>query len=229
MRVADIMTRDVVTVGPDADISEIVTLLVRNNISAVPVVQDGLVLGVVSEGDLLRRAEIGTEPKRSRWLEFISTSTASAADYIRSHARKASEIMTRPAVTVNADASIADVASLLESRGIKRAPVVRDGRLVGIVSRGNILRALASRLDWAPARDNADDRQIQDALYRELSGKSWAPAVARCSIVVQDGVVHLWGYLDDPVQVQAVVVAAENIPGVKQVVDHTVRHLPYGV
>jgi osmotically-inducible protein OsmY len=137
--------------------------------------------------------------------------------------------MSSPPITVPEDATLAELAALLDSRGIKRAPVIKDNRMVGIVSRSNVLGALASHLGQAPAAGRSDDHQIQEALYAELSRQSWAPSAARCSVVVQDGVVHLWGYLEDPVQRQAVIVAAENIRGVTQVVDHTLRSVPYGV
>jgi CBS domain-containing protein len=220
MLASDIMTRDVVTIAPDADIAEAVTLMIQHRISALPVVRDGAVVGIVSEGDLLRRAETATEPKRSRWLEFLTAPETVAADYIRSHARLVEQIMSAPAITVEAEADIADVAALLESKGIKRVPVMWNGALVGIISRANLLQALASRLRPMPAADRSADRKIHAALEAELAGKPWAPAAGRYNIVVEDGVVHLWGWLSAGVERTALVVAAQNVAGVKQVVDH---------
>jgi CBS domain-containing protein len=216
MLASDIMTRDVVTIAPDADIAEAVTLMIQHRISALPVVRDGAVVGIVSEGDLLRRAETATEPKRSRWLAFITAPETVAAEYIRSHARLVEQVMSAPVITVEAEADIADVAALLESKGIKRVPVMWNGALVGIISRANLLQALASRLRPMPAAD----RKIHAALEAELAGKPWAPAAGRYNIVVEDGVVHLWGWLSAGVERTALVVAAQNVAGVKQVVDH---------
>ncbi len=217
----DIMTREVVTVGPDTDVSDIVAAMLKHRISAVPVVRDGAVVGIISEGDLLRRAETGTEAKRSRWLEIFTPTQTLAADYVRSHARKASEIMTEGVVTVAFDAPIAEIARVLETRGIKRVPVVQGGKLVGIVSRANLLQALASRLDPPPAAARADDRQIHDALHAEIRKQSWGPLLVQCNLVVEAGVVHIWGTMASESDRKAVIVAAENTPGVKQVVDHT--------
>src|SRR5215213_8954581 len=168
MIASDVMTREVVSVGPDTDVADIVSLMLAHRISAVPVVRDDLVIGIVSEGDLLRREEIGTEPRRSRWIELFASSDTLAADYVRSHARKAAEIMTRDVITVTADTPIAEVANLLETRGIKRVPVVQAGKLVGIVSRANLLQALASRLQPVATSLRADDRRIHDALHTEI-------------------------------------------------------------
>ncbi len=217
----DIMTREVVTVGPDADVSEIVAKMLTHRISAVPVVHDGAVVGIISEGDLLRRAETGTEPRRGRWLEFFTRSETLAADYVRSHARKAHEIMTTDVVTVAYDAPLAEVARVLETRGIKRVPVLQGGKLVGIVSRSNLLQALATRLDPPPAAARADDRAIDDALHAEIRRQSWGALLVQCNIVVEGGVVHLWGVIPSEADRKALIVAAENIPGVRQVVDHT--------
>lgn len=226
MLASDIMTRDVITISPDADIADAVSLMLAHRISALPVVRDGAVLGILSEGDLLRRAETGTEPKRSRWLEFVSSPDRLASDYIRGHARKVEHVMSKPAITVDAETPMSDVAALLEAKGVKRVPVIFNGRLVGIISRANLLRALASRLDPHVAPNRADDRKIREALEAELRGQAWAPGAGRFNIVVEDGVVHLWGWLAPGPEREALVVAAENTQGVKSVVDH-LRSVPY--
>lgn len=220
MIASDIMTRDVVSVGPDAALSDIVALMLSHRISALPVVGDGRVVGIISEGDLLRRAEIGTEPKRSRWVEFFTTSDTVATDYVRSHARRADELMTRDVVTVTADTPVAEVARLLESKGIKRVPVVRDGVLVGIVSRANLVQALAGRLAAGGTTVPADDRQIREAVQTEIERQSLSSLLVQFNITVEAGVVHLWGTKRSEVDYRALIVAAENTPGVKQVVDH---------
>jgi len=175
MIASDIMTRDVVSVGPDAPVADVVALMLNHRISAVPVVQNNVVIGILSEGDLLRRAEIGTEPTRSRWIEFFASSETVAADYVRSHGRKTSEVMTRDVVTVAADTPIAEIARLLETRGIKRVPVTRDGALVGIVSRANLLQALSSRFAAATPAGPTNDSQIREAVETEIRRQGLAP------------------------------------------------------
>lgn len=226
MIVSDIMTREVVTVAPDADISEIVSLLITHNISGVPVVKDGEVVGVISEGDLLRRAELHTEAHRPRWLEMFTADTVLAGEYARSHARRAESIMARDVVTIADDRPLAELAALMEQRRIKRVPVLRDGKLVGIVSRSNLVRALASRIAPLPVNDRTDDRALHDAIEAELRRQSWAPFLIQCSIVVEDGVVHLWGRMRSDEDRKAVIAAAENVAGVKKVVDHTAPQSP---
>lgn len=217
MHAADVMTPDVICASPDTPLAELVRLMLDHAISGVPIVEDGRVVGIVTEGDLLRRAELGTEQRPLRWLELLTSSDRLAAEYAKSHGRKAGEIMTREVVTVDAATSIAEVAHLLETRHIKRVPVTRDGRLVGIVSRRNLLQALATSLGVAPP--DADDRTIRDAFYAELQRQTWATP-ASVNAMVTDRVVHLWGIAPDDTVRQAIVVVAENIPGVRAVEDH---------
>jgi CBS domain-containing protein len=218
MHAADVMTPDVICASPVTPVSELIRLMLDNRISAVPIVADGCIVGIVSEGDLLRRAEIGTEPHPSRWLELVTSTNRLAADYTRTHGRKAAEVMTREVVTVPDTAPIAEIAQLLEARRIKRLPVTRDGRLIGIVSRRNLLQALASKLSTAPA--TADDRTIRETFYEVLRREAWADSSGSISAVVTDGVVHLWGIARDESRRRALVVVAENIPGVHIVEDH---------
>jgi CBS domain-containing protein len=212
------MTPDVICAAPETPVSELIHLMLDNRISAVPIVTDGKIVGIVSEGDLLRRAETGTDAHPSRWLELVTSTSRLAADYTRTHGRKAAEVMTHDVVTVADTTPIAEIAQLLEARRIKRVPVMRDGRLVGIVSRRNLLQALASRLQAPPV--TADDRTIREAFYAELRRQAWAGCPGSINAVVADGVVHLWGVAQDDELRQALVVAAENIPGVRTVEDH---------
>ncbi len=218
MNAADIKTPDVICAGPDTALPELIRLMLDNAISAVPILDEGRLVGVVSEGDLLRRAETGTEAHPSYWIALITSTDQLAADYVRAHGRKAGEVMTHDVVTVDDSTPLAEVARLLEERRIKRLPVLRDGRLVGIVSRRDLLRALASRLNAPPA--SAEDRAIRDAFYAELSRQPWTDQAASINAMVVDGVVHLWGYAPKGIRRQAVVVVAENIPGVRLVADH---------
>jgi CBS domain-containing protein len=221
MNAGDVMTRDVLTVTPETPVQEVANLLLSRAISGAPVVEsDGTVVGVVSEGDLLRRAEIGTEKRRSSWLQFFTGTASLAGEYVRSHGRVARDVMTQTVVTVQPDTSVAEIANLMELKRIKRVPVVHDGKLVGIVSRSNLLRAFASvRSPEAPSK--VDDAPIRDALLAELARQPWSRR-AENSVVVTDGVVHLWGLVSTEEELRALEVAAETTPGVKGVKNHMI-------
>jgi len=219
MKVSDVMTHRVVTVGPADTVAEAARLMLDHRISGLPVVDGrGGLLGIVTEGDLLRRSESGTERQRPRWLEFILGPGRLAKEYVHSHSRKIADVMTRDVATVGENASIDKVVDLMERRQIKRLPVTRGGKLVGIISRANLLHALAGLQMPAPA---ADDAAIRKRLMGELAHQPWAPR-ASTNIVVRDGVVHLWGTVFDDREREALKVAAENLPGVKAVKDHMV-------
>lgn len=218
MQVRDVMTTKVITVRPETPVGEIARLLVENRISGVPVVDDeGRVLGVVSEGDLIRRLEDADDGRRrSWWLELLASPERRAEDYVKAHGRLARDIMTEDVAVIDEQATLAEAARLLEERHIKRLPVVRDGKLVGLVARADLLRALA--LQPAP-EPKLDDRAIRERLLAELerAGQSYHPYV---NIVVSDGVVHLWGFVGSAKEAEAMVVAAQNVPGVVSVDSH---------
>jgi len=227
MRAMDVMTTNVITVEPDTSVQQLATLLSERGISGVPVVdRDNRLLGVVTEGDLLHRAETGTERRiqrrRSRWLDTIGADQEAARDYVKAHGRIVREIMTREVISVSDTTELADIATLLETKRIKRVPVLRDGKLVGIVSRANLVRALAMTKSEAAVVADSDDRTIRQRLITELTGQEWVHMWA-ADIIVRDRVVHLW-FSDDRSEEerQAVRVAAENIPGVRQVEEHIV-------
>lgn len=221
MQARDIMTTYVVTVAPDASVADIAATLVDNRISAVPVVDDQYrVIGIVSEGDLMRRSEIGTEPRHSWWLIAMTSTDKLAEEFAKTHGVKASEIMTANVTTVTEDASIGWIAELLETKKIKRVPVVRDEKLVGIVSRANLVRALTTLKEKVIELPSIDDRKIHDALEEVLKKETWA-ATAQVNFVVAEGVVHLWGMVASGEQKKALVVLAENVSGVVSVQDHT--------
>jgi len=220
MNAADIMTPDVIVAHPDTTLEALVDLMLDHRISGLPIIDDGIIVGIVSESDLLRRAETGTEKRRSNLLELLSSTASSSADYVRTHGRKASEIMSTDLITVAPDTPIAEIADILESRRIKRVPVVAEGKVLGIVTRANIMKALAVRLHRAPQPVNTDDRSIRWALWDEFQRHRWAQKVAQFDVSVRDGVVHLWGIVRGEDHRRALVVAAENTPGVKAVRDH---------
>ena len=217
MNASDIMTADVVTVAPGTRLEEVVRLMLAHRISGLPVLDGAVVVGMITEGDLLRRPENGTE-RRHSWLALFRSEDKDARDYVRSHGVTAGEVMTTDVVTVADTTPVSDIAQLLESRGIKRAPVLRAGKLVGIVARADLLRTLGSRLG---ARTRDTDEHIRTGLLAELaSHPTWAPRPAEVSVLVQDGVVHYWGSVRSPSQRAAMIVAAERMPGVLRVEDH---------
>jgi CBS domain-containing protein len=220
MRAKDVMTSEVITVSENATVPEAAKLMAEHGISGVPVVdKDNRVTGMVSEGDLLHRAETGTERRRSWWLDMVSSTNKLAGEYIKSHSGKVKDVMTRDILSVTAETPVADVAILLETNRIKRVPVLRDGKLVGIVSRANLVRALAMTISEAPDGAEADDRAVRDRLLAELKAQKWAE-VSPANVTVKDGVVHLWSSYLSQQEKRALVVAAENIPGVRRVEDH---------
>jgi CBS domain-containing protein len=218
MQASDIMTHDVVTVRSDTPLAEVVRLMLAHRISGLPVVDGGGLVGIVSEGDLLRRPETGATRARRRWLHLLTCGETEAADYVKTHGIVAGEVMTVDVVSIGETTPIGDIAEVLEAHGIKRVPVLRDGKLVGIVSRADLLRGLGSKLG-APAQTG--DERIRMALLAELGQHaSWAPLPAQVSVLVQDGVVHYWGRVGAPAQRKAMIVAAERIAGVSHVEDH---------
>ncbi len=221
MKVADVMTREVVSIAPDASVMEAVRLMLQHKISGLPVIDaSGNLQGVVTEGDFLRRVETGTERKRSRLVEFLLGPGRLATDYVRASGRKVDEVMTPDVRTVTEDEALEQVVHLMERYRIKRVPVVRGDKVVGIVTRQNLMRALASlALSEHPVA--ADDAAIRERLLAELKRQSWAP-VGLIDVVVKDGVVKLSGALTDERERQAIRIAAENIAGVKKVEDHLV-------
>jgi CBS domain-containing protein len=219
MIAADIMTKKVITVTPDTSVTDIAKLLMDNRISAVPVVENGRPVGIVSEGDLLRQVEPGA-PRQPKWLELVFSRDTLAAEYIHSHARSARQIMTRNPITVMEDTPIGDIVDILESKRIKRVPVVDlGGHVVGIVSRSNLLHALVARAQ-PPVRSDDEDTRIRDSYLAEIRAQAWADLPDEGNVIVDKCVVHLWGAVRSPEVRKAMTVAALNIPGVKGVEDH---------
>jgi len=217
MKAHDIMTWGAITVEPEATVTRAVRLMLQNKISGLPVVDaKGQLVGMVTEGDFLRRGEIGTERRRPRWLEFLLGPGKLAAEYVQAAGQKVEEIMTSEPRTITPETPLEEVVSLMERHRIKRLPVVQDGKLVGIVSRANLLHALASvaREVKAPA---GDDAVIRERILAECAKQPWAPHI---NVVVRDGVVGLWGVITDERERKAFIVAAENVAGVKAVHDH---------
>jgi CBS domain-containing protein len=211
------MTQNVITIDPEMEVAAIAQLLLDNRISAVPVIANDTLVGIVSEGDLLRRHETGTERRRSWWLQMFGPLDEMAREYVQSHGLRARDVMTAPVVTVGEDTPTAAIAELLETRRIKRVPVVRDGRVVGIVSRANLLQAVAANRRREPA-ENADDSVIAQAVRDRIRTAPWARPLI-INVTVSDGQVELWGLIHSETQRQALVLLAQRTADVRGVTD----------
>jgi CBS domain-containing protein len=221
MKVSDVMTSPVLTIEAESPLLQAVQIMLARNISGLPVVdKQGKLVGMVTEGDLLRRAETGTQRRRPRWLEYLIGPGRLADEYTRSHGRKVNDVMTPDPMTVTEQTPLDEVVRIMEKHRIKRLPVMRGRDLVGIVSRANLLHGLAGiAREIKPA--SASDQAIREQLMGELRRQTWAPS-ALINVVVKDGVVELWGTITDERERQAIIVAAENVAGVKAVRDHLV-------
>ena len=222
MNAADIMTRDTATVTPETPVPDLVRMLLARGISGAPVVdKDGMLVGMVTEGDLVRRAELGTERHRGAWASFFTGTAVLAREYVRSHGLQVSDVMTQGAVAVTPETKLGEIADLMEGRRIRRVPVVQDGKVLGIVSRANLLRAWASIPAQPTTPAKTDDSTIRDALLAELSQQAWSRRPEN-SVVVTDGVVHLWGLAGTDEEKRALELAATRTPGVRSVESHIV-------
>jgi len=227
MLVQAVMKAPVISVDPSTSVAEAAKLMLSLRISGLPVVQnDGTLVGMISEGDLLRRSELGTQRKRSWWLEFFASPGKVADEYVQANARKVGEIMATNVVTTQRNASLEEVVELMGRHRIKRLPVLEDGKVVGIIARSDLLRALAEAL---PAGNEAatvsDDARIEAAIAAELAGQSWGRN-GLIRVYAQDGVVELTGTILDERARLAARVAAEKVPGVKSVIDQLVSIEP---
>jgi CBS-domain-containing membrane protein len=213
------MVSTVISVGPDARVQDVADLLLEHRISAVPVVgNNGEILGIVSEGDLINRPESETRHRKSWWLEALASNESLAAEYVKSHSRQVTDVMTRDVITVAPDTPVAEIAALLEKNRIKRVPVVQDGKIVGIVSRANLLQGLASLGGKAP-QAQPDDSALREKVMSRLQNERWTKP-ALITVTVQDGTVELWGIVETQTEKKAVHVLAEATPGVRAVRDN---------
>ncbi len=219
MNAADVMVSNVISVRADTTVEKIADTLLTNRISAVPVVDEhGGLVGIVSEGDLIHRVEAGTERHRSWWLEMLTGKEVLAREFVKSHARKAADVMSHPAIAVRPDTSLSDIASLLEKHRIKRVPVVSHGKIVGIVSRANLIQALVRHGDEIVPDQKVGDAALRDRLLAQLRAKPWWPN--DINVIVNNGTVELWGIVDSEVEKDAIRVAVEVTPGVRGIANN---------
>jgi CBS domain-containing protein len=218
----DVMVRDVITVKPDDEVAEAVQLLAEHDVSALPVVDDDEnVVGVISEADLLHREEIGTEKQRPWWLEAVTPASKLAGEFAKSHGRRVEEVMSTDIVSAAEDTSLEEIATLLERHRIKRVPILRGGKLIGIVSRSNLIQALASAMTRGGAGGTDSDRKIRLTLMDRLDDQSWTDFGER-NIIVSGGIVHLWGLVGSQQEHEALLALAEGVPGVVRVSDEMI-------
>jgi CBS domain-containing protein len=220
MKAADVMVTSVITVGPNACVQDVAQILLNARISGVPVVgPNGELIGIVTEGDLMRRVEAGTGRRRPWWLALLTGKEVLAAEFIKEHSRKVADVMSREVITAAPETPLSEIANLLEKNAIKRVPIVDKGKLVGIVSRANLLQALANLSGKAAA--SQADAEIREKVLTQLNAEPWM-RTSLINVIVQEGTVELWGIVDSAVEKQAIRVAAEVTPGVRAVNDNLI-------
>ncbi len=220
MKARDVMAFPVITVKSNSLIVDVAKTFLQRRISGAPVIDDdGKLVGVITEGDLMYRSEIGTERPHPYWFLEMAGKETLAAEYVKAHARKVADVMTRKVITASPDSSLNEIAALLENNSIKRVPIIENGELVGIVSRANLIQALASaqpHLDIAPS-----DMVLRTTFLQHLAGQRWADALL-LNVIVHDGLVEFWGVVNSDAEKQATRVAAESMEGVRAVIDHLI-------
>lgn len=225
MIAADIMTSDVVSLSIDTTIADAARTMLRFKVRGIPITdRSNNVVGILTERDLLRRIELGTEKVRSPLFNFFADTRATALSYVLSHSRKVEDVMTRNVITITEETSLEEVAEILESKRIRQLPVLRDGRLVGIVTMIDLVRALLPKFPLSV--DESHDEAIRNRLNKELGCQPWSPQ--QCRVVVRSGVVDLWGVIYNENQREAMRVAVENVSGVKEFRDHLTYAAPLG-
>jgi CBS domain-containing protein len=222
VKASDVMVTDVIMVKPDGDVQDVAALMLDNLISAMPVVDDaGKLVGMVSEGDLLRRGESHTEHQRSWWLKLLMGRESLAAEYLKEHSCKIADVMTREVISARPDTSVADIATLLERHRIKRVPIIQNGEVVGIVARANLIQALARFRERTPLPRPIADGELRKRIVARLKSETWVrPSLI--NVIVTDGTVDLWGIVDSSVEKKALQVAVEITAGVKVVNDNVI-------
>lgn len=218
MKARDVMVFPVITVKPQSSVKDVAKVFLEHRISAVPVVEDdGRIVGIVSEGDLLHRAEAGTERRRSWWLEFVAQNDVLTSDYIKAHSNIVADIMTREVVTASPDTPLYEIATLLETKMIKRVPIVENGQLVGIVSRANLIQAVASERKETVTPET--DAVVREQVLRSLKNQKWAHTTL-LNATAADGVVDLWGFVNSEQERKAIRLLVESNPSVREIRDN---------
>ncbi|WP_297488884.1 CBS domain-containing protein [Acidocella sp.] len=220
MKTAELMNRNSLSVLPATLVTDAARIMLAHRVSGLPVLDEqGRLVGIVTEGDLIRRAEIGTDGAQAGWLKSLLMPSAVAAEYVHTHARHVSGVMTHNPVFVTPETGLEEVAQLMQRKHIKRLPVMEHGKLVGIISRSDLLRVLARKLLNTPAESS--DESIANYIKSEISHANWAPK-SGLRIKVANKIVQLDGTVFSDEERQAVICIAENAPGVKEVQDNLI-------
>jgi len=226
MKAADIMVTNVISVTPDQSVQDVAQVLLTHRISGVPVIDNaGNLVGIVSESDLMRRGDVGTEHQRPWWLKLLMGREGLAREYIKEHATKVSDVMTREVIAATPETPIGDIAEMLERNRIKRVPIVQDRKVIGIVSRANLLQALAGLRRQIDIEQPASDVALREAVLKRLKAEPWT-RTSLINVTVHDGTVDLWGVVDSAIEKKALCLAAEVTPGVRAVHDHVMVQPP---
>jgi CBS domain-containing protein len=222
MRAMDVMVRDVITIGPEDTIADAAKLIAQNDVSALPVLDDeGRLVGIISEGDLMNREEIGTEVHHPWWIEAVTPAATLATEFAKSHGKRVKEVMSDNVITATEETPLAEIAAILERNRIKRVPIMKDGKLVGIVSRSNLVQALASNDAISAERPDSNRVIREEILSRLKQQQSWTDFGSR-NVIVNDGRVYLWGLISSEAERKALIALAEGVPGVTQVTDEMI-------
>jgi len=219
MKAYEILTKDPVTVTPDTPVQKVAAILTENRISGLPVVtSEGELIGIISQSDLLHRPENGTERKWKWWLTLISNPDSLAREFTKTHGRTAGDVMSRTVVSVPHDADLAHVADVLDRNKIKRVPVLLAGKLFGIITRGDLVRALAG-VEIGKPIDRKEDGSLQKILIDRIDAQPWLRPTY-ISAIVNNGVVELWGFIGSEDQRKALHVLIQEVAGVRWIEDH---------
>ena len=222
MKASDVMVSNVITVGPEATVQDVAEIMHANRISAVPVVRsDGELVGIISEADLMRRSETGTARRPSRLRALMNGSELLATEFVKANGHRVADVMTPEVIVATADTSLHDIAAMLEKNGIKRVPIVRNRKLIGIVSRANLVQALATVRKEVRGATATSDSMIREDVMARLGSEPWTKA-SRLNVIVHDGTVELWGVVRSHAEKRAVRVAVEQTPGVRAVNDNLI-------
>jgi CBS-domain-containing membrane protein len=223
MNASDVMTAGVITIGPDADVKTAARTMLEKGISALPVIdKNGKLIGIISEGDLIRRTEAGTEAKASWWLRLLSDNETLASRFVKAHGMRVADVMSRDVITATPDTPLAEIARLLEKNRIKRVPIMKDGKPVGVVSRANLLQALASAKSALDGAVKVSDNTLRDNIFDRLRDQPWAHP-GMINVIVTGGVVDLWGTVTSEAERKALNILVTETPGVVAVNDHLSR------
>ena len=227
MRLKDVMTKDVVCVSPQTTVAEALETMTRLRVSGLPVIDaTGALVGVVSEADFMHRVELGTERPTSSWLGSLLMPGRAAEIYAHAHARRVEEIMSADVVTVDEAKSLCEAVAIMEKRGVKRLPVMREGQVVGMLTRADLVRTLASLFRDFHSRPLASDAEILQRIRGEMGSQPWAPT-ATIEVAVKDGVIGLRGSLTDERERIALRALVEGVEGVREIRDDVVLVEPY--